>query len=152
MLFVVLEQLQKESHACMACAGCQICPASSFANSCEGCTLKGCQLSCESCLANLLPAPANRVAGSRTSFVVPDGGCQVFNFKGKLICIPGSQGSCPLRDCSDSNTSPPTHYTAVILDVNTRSAAHAKCRAHLMAFAHRIHCLTGTLLLESILQ
>ena len=148
---MVLEQLQKQSHACLA--GCQICPSSSFANSCEGCTLEGCQLDCESCLQNLLPAPANRVAGNRTTFTIPDGGCQVFNFKGKLVCIPGSQGSCPLGECTISAVmSPPTCPTAVFLDVNTSCAHMQNAGAHLLVFAHTSHCLTVALLHKPILQ
>lgn len=78
--------------------GCQPCATSNFVNDCQGCTLNGCLVSCESCLAT--NTPNNRTGGPPVSVTIPDGGCEVFNYHSQLICIPGSEGSCPLGEQS----------------------------------------------------
>lgn len=93
--------------------GCQPCPTSSFVNDCEGCTVLGCQLSCDSCLngntrSGTPPAP----------LTIPAGGCQVYNDNAKLICIPGSVASCPLGEHSAfpnliANTLDGSHHDSV---------------------------------------
>ncbi|KAL3138988.1 hypothetical protein ABBQ32_005793 [Trebouxia sp. C0010 RCD-2024] len=71
--------------------GCQPCPTSSFVNDCEGCKVLGCQASCDSCLSG-----DTRSGTMPTPLTIPAGGCQVYNDNAKLICIPGSEASCPL--------------------------------------------------------
>ena len=75
--------------------GCQPCPGSSFVNECEGCTLAGCQMRCDSCLEG------NRTSGPPVSLTIPNGGCLVFHLGSQLICFSGTQGSCPLGALSD---------------------------------------------------
>lgn len=74
--------------------GCQPCPSSNFTNDCDLCTLEGCQMSCQSCLAT--NTPANRTGGPPTNLTIPAGGCEVFNLHSELICIPGTEGACPI--------------------------------------------------------
>ena len=73
--------------------GCQPCPGSNFVNDCEGCILEGCQVSCDSCLATR--TPNNRTGGPPVSLTIPNGGCQVYNYQSRLICLPATEGECP---------------------------------------------------------
>lgn len=75
-------------------AGCQPCANSSFVNDCEGCTVLGCQVRCDSCLF------PNRTGGLPQTLTIPAGGCNVFNEKSELICTPGTEGFCPLGEHS----------------------------------------------------
>ena len=84
-------------HVLRAClTGCQPCPDSPFVNHCEGCTVNGCQASCNSCL------DSNRTAGPPVSVTIPAGGCVVYKVDATsdIICLPGTEGTCPLGEHS----------------------------------------------------
>ena len=89
---VSLQQTCQESHCCVT--GCQPCPSSNFTNDCDLCTVEGCQVNCQSCLAT--NTPANRTGFPPTNLTIPAGGCEVFNYHSQLICIPGTEGACPI--------------------------------------------------------
>ncbi|KAL3150426.1 hypothetical protein ABBQ32_000262 [Trebouxia sp. C0010 RCD-2024] len=80
--------------------GCQPCANSSFTNDCEGCLVLGCQVRCDSCLI------ANRSNGAPNPLTIPAGGCEVTNSNAKLICSPGTEGTCPLVPVPPR----PTHF------------------------------------------